>query len=44
MTLQAQNVIITSLKPSAGGPKSENIVFFLIYGAFRLLSLNVRLY
>ena len=41
---QAQNVIITSLKPSAGGPKSENIVFFLIYGAFRLLSLNVRLY
>jgi len=42
--LQAQNIIITSLKPSVGTPQTENIVFLLIYGAFRLLSLKVHLH
>jgi len=42
--LQAQNVIITSLKPSIGTPQTENIVFLLIYDPFRLLSLKVHLY
>ena len=44
MTLQAQNVIITSLKPLVGTPQTENIVFLLIYGTFHLLSLKVHLY
>jgi len=42
--LQAQNVIITSLKPSVGTPQTENIMFLLIYGVFCLLSLKVHLY